>query len=231
MQPYFLPYLGYFQLIQAVDTFVIYNNIQYTKKGWINRNRFLMNNVPHIFTIPLKNDSDFLNINQRFLAKDYLKYNKKTLRKIESSYKKSPNFNKTYEILEKIFLFDESDNLFDFVFNSINCLTRYLDIKTNIIKSSDVIGDVPSLKSKHRVINLCTCLSATDYINPIGGVDLYDKDEFSKSNINLRFHKINNISYPQFNNYHTPYLSILDVLMFNDVKTIKDNLLNEYKIL
>ena len=103
MQPYFLPYIGYYQLINAVDTFIVYDNIKYTKKGWINRNRFLFNGRDETFTIPLKNDSDYLDIYQRSLSKDYLIYNRKTLRKIEQSYRKAPNFDTVFPIIEEIF--------------------------------------------------------------------------------------------------------------------------------
>lgn len=226
MQPYFLPYLGYLQLIKSVDTFVVYDTIQYTKKGWINRNRYLSNNQPAIFSIPIKKDSDYLNINQRYLADGYLDYNKKTLRKLEQSYKKSPNFNEVFPLISDMFLFDKSDNLFDFIFNSIELLVNYLEIDTHIIKSSEVAGDDTNLKSTERVINLCKQLSASEYINPIGGVELYDKSYFKNNGLELNFHKINKVEYTQFSDTHIPYLSILDVLMFTDAKS----LLNEYTL-
>jgi len=226
MQPYFLPYLGYLQLIKSVDTFVVYDTIQYTKKGWINRNRYLLNNQPVIFSIPIKKDSDYLNINQRVLADNYLDYNTKTLRKLEQSYKKAPNFKEVFPMISDMFLFDKSDNFFDFIFNSIQLLTEYLEINTKIIKSTQVSGDDTSLKSKDRVINICKKLKASEYINPIGGVDLYDKKFFQSNGLILNFHKINKIEYNQFSDTHIPYLSILDVMMFTDAKS----LLNEYTI-
>ena len=227
MQPYFLPYLGYLQLIKSVDKFVVYDTIQYTKKGWINRNRYLSNNQPSIFSIPIKKDSDYLDVNQRYLADDYLSYNRKTLRKLEHSYKNAPNFDKVFPLITDMFLFDKSNNLFDFIFNSLQLLTNYLEIDTPLIKSSEVVGDDTTLKSKSRLVNLCKQLSANEYINPIGGVELYDKDEFKKEGLNLNFHKINKIEYKQYNDIHVPYLSVLDVMMFTDAKS----LLDEYKLL
>lgn len=229
MQPYFLPYLGYYQLIDSVDKFVVYDDIQYTKKGWINRNRYLLNGQPSLFSLPIKKDSDFLNVNQRFLADNYLEYNTKILRRIESSYRKSPNFDSVFPMIMDIFLYNESINLFNFLFNSIEKITNYLEITTPLIKSSDIEGDDVSLKSKNRVINICNCLNATEYINPIGGVNLYSKEEFKSNRLTLHFHKINNIEYPQFKHLHVPYLSILDVLMFNDIETIK-KLIKEYTL-
>lgn len=227
MQPYFLPYLGYLQLIKSVDIFVVYDTIQYTKKGWINRNRYLSNNNPSMFSIPIKKDSDYLDINQRVLSDNYLDYNKKTLRKLEQSYKNAPNFAEVFPLISKMFLFDESDNLFDFIFNSLELLTDYLEIETPLIKSSEVVGDDTTLKSTNRVVNICKQLSANEYINPIGGVELYDKEDFLKDGLTLNFHKINKIEYNQNSNTHIPYLSILDTIMFTNVKS----LLDEYKLI
>ena len=75
MQPYFLPYIGYFQLIKSVDKFVVYDNIQYIKNGWINRNRLLQNSKDQYFTLPIKNDSNFLDINDRYISKNFDKKN------------------------------------------------------------------------------------------------------------------------------------------------------------
>ena len=227
MQPYFLPYLGYLQLIKSVDKFVVYDTIQYTKKGWINRNRYLLNNQPASFTIPIKKDSNYLYVNQRYLADDYLNYNKKTLRKLEQSYKKAPNFDKVFSLISDMFLFDKSNNLFDFIFHSLQLLTNNLEIETPFIKSSEIFGDDATLKSKNRVINLCKQLSADECINPIGGAELYDKQDFKKEGLILNFHKINRIEYAQFSHTHVPYLSVLDAMMFTDAKS----LLNEYQLL
>ena len=79
MQPYFFPYIGYFQLIKSVDEFVIYDNIQYTKKGWINRNRILVNGTDYLISLPLKKDSDYLNVVDRQLAESWEKDRTKLL--------------------------------------------------------------------------------------------------------------------------------------------------------
>ncbi len=73
MQPYFFPYIGYFQLINTVDEFVVYDNIEFTKKGWINRNRILVNGKDEYITLPIKKDSDFLHVKDRFLAETWSK--------------------------------------------------------------------------------------------------------------------------------------------------------------
>lgn len=229
MQPYFLPYIGYFQLINKVDEFVIYDNIEYTKKGWINRNRMLQNGKDIYFTLPLKKDSDFLHVNQRFLANNSLQENQKTLRKIEANYKKAPFFESFYPILEGIFLFEEK-NLFKYILNSIQTIMDYLEIETPIIISSNLSDNIEKLKGQDKVIQICQELNTDKYTNPIGGTELYQYADFKTHNIELSFLKTNDIQYQQLNNEFVPFLSILDVAMFNDKDEIR-KLLTEFTIL
>lgn len=230
MQPYFLPYLGYFQILKAVDIFVIYDNIEYTKKGWINRNRYLCNGIDKYFTIPLKRDSDYLNINERYLANDYLKTNKKTLRQMEAAYFKAPFFKVVWPIVEDVFKYNETSNLFDFINYSICKINKYLEINTQIFRSSQVNSSNHLLKSENRVVDICKALNGKTYINPIGGQQLYNKKTFQQENIELKFHKTINVKYNQFINPFIENLSIIDVLMFNDKSEIY-NLLNNYELI
>ena len=102
MQPYLFHYIGYFQLIHEVDEFVIYDNIEFTKKGWINRNRLLVNGKDSYITVPLKNDSDYLNVSERFLAGNWASEKKKILNRIFESYKKTENFETVFPIIKNI---------------------------------------------------------------------------------------------------------------------------------
>lgn len=224
MQPYFAPYIGYFQLMKSVDKFVVYDNIQFTKKGWINRNRILQTGKEELFSIPISKDSDYLDIRERKLSADFLETNKKTLRKIESSYKKAPYFKEVFYELNKCFLFDRHSNLFEFVFNSINVFKEYLKIDTPIIKSSEIDDENYHLKGKERVMHICKILEADCYINAIGGMELYTKEAFQQHNISLNFIKSNPIIYTQFENDFVPWLSIIDVLMFNSPEEINQML-------
>ena len=221
MQPYFFPYIGYFQLINSVDEFVIYDNIQYTKKGWINRNRILLNGKDTLFTVPLKKDSDFLDVVNREISKDWIKNRVKVLNQIKSSYKKAPFFNDVFPLVEKCIINEES-NLFKFIYDSLSYINDFLGIKTKIIISSSIDMN-HELKSKDKVIEICKKLNSDNYINSIGGMELYDKEEFKKSGIELKFIKSNQIVYEQFSDNFIPWLSIIDVMMFNS----KDKL-NEY---
>lgn len=223
MQPYFLPYIGYFQLINAVDRFVVYDNIEFTKKGWINRNRFLLNGTDTMFTIPLKKDSDFLNVNERFLADNSHEQIDKIKRQIISAYKKTKQFEMVYPIVEKCFDFTETKNLFEFIFNSIKVVCNYLEISTELVAAS-VLGIGRELKGEEKVIAICKQQSADTYINAIGGTDLYSSDVFLRENISLKFIKTQTFSYSQSLNEFVPYLSILDVVMHNDKKTVQEYL-------
>ena len=228
MQPYFFPYIGYFQLINSVDEFVIYDNIQYTKKGWINRNRILCNESDKLITLPLKKDSDFKDVFERKLSDTWIDDRNKILNLIKTSYRKAPFFNDVFEIVQKCLLYD-NQNLFNFIFNSIKIINEYLEIKTKMILSSSVNID-HSLKSKHKVIAICKEMNATTYINAIGGVDLYDKDEFLENKIFLNFIKSNSLNYKQFDNEFIPWLSIIDVMMFNSKNRVME-LINSYSII
>lgn len=230
MQPYFLPYIGYFQLMNAVDKFVVYDNIQYTKKGWINRNRYLANRKENYFTIPLKKTSGYLDIIERELVSDSQKLNKKQLRKFENAYRKAPYFNEVMPFVSECFLY-ENDNLFKFLLNSLQKTKNFIGIDTEIIISSQIEKDETILKGAERVKNICKLLSADEYYNPIGGIELYNKKEFEKNGFRLNFLKTNSFKYDQFANDFVPFLSILDVLMFNSISTIKNILSKEYELL
>jgi len=216
MQPYFCPYIGYFQLINSVDKFVICDDLQYTKRGWFNRNRILVNGIEKTFTIPLKKDSDFLNSNQRYLAQNSIQERMKILRQIKSSYKKAPFFAENYYIIGRIFT-KNLENLFDFIYFSVLELCKNLDIKTEIITSSSINID-QNLKAQARVLDICKFLNADVYINSIGGKELYSQEMFNKEGIELKFIKSKDIKYHQFNLEFVPWLSIIDVLLFNSIE-------------
>ena len=228
MQPYFMPYIGYFQLINSADEFIIYDNIQYTKKGWINRNRILDKGSDRLFTVPLKKDSDYLDVIDRKLSESWDKDRKKLLNSLNTLYHKAPYFEESFSIVEKCLL-DNEDNLFTFILNSLNRINNYLDIKTSIVVSSD-IGIDHSLKSQDKVIAICKAREATTYINAIGGMDLYSKTIFEANNIDLKFIKSHQIVYEQFDGAFVPWLSIVDVMMFNSKDIIKEYL-NSYTLI
>ena len=222
MQPYFLPYIGYFQLIAAVDLFIIYDNIKYTKKGWINRNRMLLNGTDTTFSLPLKKDSDYLNVVDRELSSDFNR--QKFLNQMRGAYIKAPQFNAVWPLLENILMY-ENNNLFSYIHNSIIDICRHLDINTKICLSSEVLID-HDLKNQDKVIALCQANNATIYINTSGGIDLYSKEVFDGAGLQLNFIKALPYEYAQFGNEFVPWLSIIDMLMFNSVALIKTQIKN-----
>lgn len=228
MQPYFFPYIGYFQLMNSVNKMVIYDNIKYTKKGWINRNRILVNGKDNYITLPLKKDSDNLNIIERFISDDFQKEKQKFLNKIKGAYIKAPFYKETSLILEKIISYNDM-NLFNFILNSLIIINNHLDINVEILVSSSLEID-HLLKSSEKVKAICKHLGAEIYINPIGGIELYNKDDFKHQGIELKFLKTKDIIYKQFDNEFVPNLSIIDVMMFNSKDEIK-KMLNEYELI
>lgn len=228
MQPYLFPYIGYFQLMAYVDIFVIYDNLKYTKKGWINRNRILVNGKDEYLTMPLKNASDYMLIKERSLADSSAQDKVKALNKISGAYNKAPFFNETIPVIERC-LSNHDSNLFKFIFHSIVELKKHLQIDTELAISSEIPID-HSLRSTEKVIAICKAMKMQHYVNPIGGTELYNKHEFAQEGIKLEFLKANNIEYTQLGNSFVPYLSIIDVLMFNGIDNVKNLLRKEYTL-
>lgn len=217
MQPYFLPYIGYWQLLAAVDRFVVYDNIQYTKKGWINRNRFLRNGTDAFFTIPLKRDSDYLNVADRVIADDFDPAT--ILNPWASAYRKAPCFGAVFPLLESI-VTAAPRNLFEYLLHSLTATADYLEIRTPIVVSSTLPVD-QGLRGEQKVIALCTALGADRYINFIGGRELYSTATFAASGLDLKFIQSRPVAYPQFDQPFVPALSIVDVLMFNSKDAVR----------
>lgn len=218
MQPYFFPYIGYWQLLNYVDTYVVYDDVNYIKRGWINRNFILANGNKTLLTLQLKKASQNKLINEIEIGDNF---NKK-LKTISQAYSKAPFFDSIFPIIESLFMSSES-NLAFFLFESIKKISEYLEIKTSILLSSSLQKD-DSLSGQDKIVNICQKLEADTYVNAIGGQDLYSKNIFLENNIKLDFLKSNSIEYPQFNNEFIANLSMIDVLMFNSPGQIKEYL-------
>lgn len=229
MQPYLFPYLGYFQLINAVDIFVIYDDVQYIKNGWINRNRILSNKNAFLFTFGVKKDSMNKCINQRSYAEDtYLSTRNKFLKTLFYTYQKAPYFNEVNELVVDILNYDDL-NVSKFNTNSLRKLCDYMNINTRFILSSS-LERTKGLDAEDAIIEINKILDGHCYINAIGGMKLYSPEKFEENGIKLRFLKTNDIVYPQFGEQFIPNLSIIDVLMFNSKEEIK-GLLNNYELI
>ncbi len=227
MQPYFLPYIGYFQLLSAVDTFIVYDNIKYTKKGWINRNRMLLNGTDVMFSLPLKSGSDSLHVVERELTADFNR--DKLLNQFKGAYSRAPFFAHTFPLLEKC-VHNTEHNLFRFIHHSIVSVCEHLGIQTEIRVSSEISID-HELKNQEKVLALCEAVGADTYINSIGGIELYSKDTFHSRGIELKFIKSNPIEYEQYSAPFVPWLSIVDVLMFNSTDAVGEYISNRYGLM
>ncbi len=224
MQPYLFPYLGYFQLMKAVDAFVYYSDAQYIDQGWINRNRILGNAGADWLTIPVRNAPHCNAINDRNYVDDPVT-RKKLIRKVEFAYRRAPYFDEVFQLVSDCFSISER-NVAAFNQSTLMIVARHIGIDCEFLVSSDYRGE-QQFKGQRRIEDICQRIGATSYLNPIGGIDLYDPDAFSRSGINLSFVRSRPTDYPQFGQPHVPYLSIIDVLMFNGPERVKE-LLNEY---
>jgi hypothetical protein len=223
MQPYFLPYIGYFQLINAVDKYVIYDDVNFIKGGWINRNRILFNGGTLMINVPMQGASSFKKINEIQVGGHI----EKLLPTINQAYKKAPYYQEVFPLIADILQYKE-ENLARFIANSIIMLAEYMQIKTEFILSSDLKKN-NELIAQDKVLSICKILHASEYYNAIGGQELYDKLVFAKNNIELQFLKTKSINYNQFTSEFIPNLSIIDALMFNSIEDIHE-MLNQYEL-
>ena len=206
MQPYFLPYTGYFQLMRAVDTFVYYDDVTFIKQGWINRNNIILDGKPHRFTLELKGASSYKKINEIYIGGNREKLYKTFLQ----AYSKAPYFKEADWLLYNIFHSGEN-NLFEYILETHNKIFKHLEMTIDTVNSSDVEKDC-SLIGKDKVLNICKVLGGSTYINAIGGKELYSKEEFTDNGINLLFlHPGDEL----------PKMSIIDVIMNYSIEEIR----------
>ena len=225
MQPYLFPYIGYYQLISAVEKFIIYDDVNFIKQGWINRNTILANGKPCLFTVPLENQSSFSKINETLIDHEkYHRWKKIFFKTIEQNYSKAPFFIEVLSIIKETFEI-ENNNLSLLATNSLKNVCDYIGINTSFENSSSIYLN-QNLTSQNRILDICKKEDAKVYVNPIGGVKLYNENDFLTEQIALRFIKANQINYNQFNQEFVPNLSIIDVLMFNEVGIVKKLLSN-----
>lgn len=226
MQPYLFPYIGYFQLVSAVDKFVLLDNVNYINRGWINRNRILVNGKDFLFTVPVSDASQNKLILECSFAADG--WQKKFLRTIEMNYKKAPFFQPVYELIARIVDFSDKQ-VPGFVFNHLQVIFDYLDMKP-VIAPTAAVYETDGLRSEEKIIAICKQENASHYINPIGGAELYDKERFTREGMQLSFLKTREIRYQQFAEPFVPWLSVIDVLMFNPKEKVQ-LYLNEYDLI
>lgn len=227
MQPYFFPYIGYFQLINMVDKYVVFDTAYFANNKWGFRNRILINGAPGFFRVSTLKASQNKRFNEIIVSGD-IEAKKKNIHALECAYKKAPHFPEVMPVLEQ-FLLADYDNLSEYNVASNRLICDFLGIKTEILLFSE-LGCDKDLKRQYRIFDVCRVLGGNEYINAIGGTELYDFEEFRENGIELAFLKPDDIMYPQFGGEFVPNLSIIDVMMFNSVPEIQD-MLNRYTLI
>lgn len=218
MQPYFLPYIGYFQLLATVDKFVVFDDVNYINRGWVNRNQLLLNGSAHMFTVPISGASQNKLICDISLVSGP-NWRDKLVRTIRQAYGKAPCYAQVSVLIERVINYP-ARKLDDFLLFSLREVARYLSLEVEIVNTSRIYKN-SHLKGQDRILDICRQEQAGRYINPIGGQGLYDKATFMAHGLQLQFLRPRPISYPQGNGEFVPWLSILDVLMFNEQTDVR----------
>lgn len=233
MQPYFFPYLGYFQLLQAVDRWVVFDDIQYVNRGWINRNRVLHPNPEkewQYVTVPLHKLGRFDRICD-VAIKQELKWQDELLGKLTAYRKRAPFYDQTMEFVSSCLLIKES-NLSKFVVHTLKETASYLGIDTPITVQSELVLDLHDIEHAGQwALRIAEELGASEYVNPLGGVAVFRDHEFSQAGIDLNFLRPCLADYSQRREKFLPGLSIIDVLMWNDRAEVRDMLHSGVRIL
>lgn len=227
MQPYIFPYIGYFHLVNAADTFIFYDDVNFIKRGWINRNKILLGNKEHLMSFPCIKASQNKLIKDVHIDMESQEYSK-LLIQIELAYKKAPFFRSVFPIIESVFN-SKCDNISELSSLSIISIAQFLDIETNFMYSSKNFSNSFGINRADRLIQITKELESSKYVNAAGGVDLYDKGYFKEQGVDLYFLESKFEQYEQFNDNFIPGLSIIDVLMFNHKSEIY-KMLNTYKL-
>jgi len=222
MQPYLFPYIGYFQLLAAVDRFVVYDDVTFIKQGWINRNRMLINGEASFFTVPLTHKSSAVTIRETTVsdAPEHRRWAEKMLKSFDTAYRRAPEFAGTFPIVEHVFT-RTTTCIADLAVESLKAVAGRLDIRTPIVETSSVYGNA-HLHGEDRVLAICRAEKAARYVNVSGGRELYSRERFKSEGIDLHFIESRPIEYPQFGGPFVPWLSIVDVLMFNPVARVRE---------
>ncbi len=215
MQPYLFPYIGYFQLVSAVDIFVVYDDVNYMKQGWVNRNNVLVDNKAHRFTLPVKAASSFALIKDVEVdPRAYRPWREKFLRTLTQAYSKAPYVKKVTELVSSVLKVDAT-HIAEISRDSVFAVSAEIGLSPCFVPSSRTFGNA-DLKAQVRVLDICRQVGAGQYVNAIGGTELYRSSAFKEAGCSLSFLKPGLSHYNQFKGPFVAGLSIIDVLMFNE---------------
>lgn len=230
MQPYFMPYIGYFQLINNVDEFIVFDTPQFIRHGWIERNRILKPNGEFLYVkVPLVKHSRQTSI-QEIKIKNSENWKEKILAQLIPYKKKAKNYYDVIQLVKNIFEL-ETDSIVELNAYALKIICNYLDIKTPIRIWSEMNLEIENINAPDEwALQICKSLKATSYINPEGGITFFDTEKYKREQIEIKFLVSNSIVYKQFDNNFMPNLSILDVMMFCNSNDIK-RMLKSFKLI
>jgi len=177
--------LGYYQLVMNADAFVFFDDVAYINRGYINRNKLLFGAQEHQFTIPLSGASQNLLINEIAVASDFQKWRSKFLKSVSLNYKNAPHFEAVFPILDKCL---QGNMISNIAAASIIEVFNYLGIQKDFHASSTLEYDRAG-GANEKVISLVYGLGGVDYVNAIGGKDIYSQQSFAEASLRLRFIK------------------------------------------
>jgi hypothetical protein len=227
-QPYLFPYLGFFQLLHAVDRFVFYDDVSFIKQGWIHRNRLLINGTASLFTVPVRDRSSNRPIREILIDDEGNgRWRPRLLKTIDNAYRRAPEFGAVFPLLEQV-LDARVSRVGELARLSIETVAAFLEIKTKFVASSTVYGN-GHLVGEVRVLDICQREGVSEYVNLPGGRQLYSADHFADRGVRLRFVASTPPTYRQFGTEFVPDLSIIDVLMFNS-RPLAQTLLATYSL-
>lgn len=229
MQPYVFPYLGYYQLLHSADRFVLFDDVNFIKKGWINRNRILLNGEPHTFAVPVQDVSQNRTIRDHNISADQ-SWKPKLMANLKHAYAKAPMFAEVFPALETMFA-EAEGSIAELAGQSIRYVAGRAMLPVSIHRASDLSLSA-DLKGQERILAICASHGATRYINPANGAALYDAEPFAAQSIELRFLRMNaDLNYPQTGTTeHVPALSVIDALMHCTPEELRA-LLGQYRLL
>lgn len=215
MQPYFFPYLGYFNLLHSSDLFILLDDVQFIRRGWINRNRIQLVEAPLSFTVPVAKASRDTPINRTLISPDHFAgFADKFAKQLKAAYGTAPFYKDVATLVEKT-LGGPHDTVAQLAERSIREVMDYVGLKRNIRLASALEPEASGkhLKGEERLIHIARAVGASHYNNPPGGRELYSSDAFAAAGIALRFVRPHLPPYDRPAPF-IPGLSILDALMY-----------------
>jgi len=228
MQPYLFPYIGYFQLMAAVDRWVVYDDVTYIKRGWINRNNLKVNGQRCLFTVPVAGASQFQRIcDVKLDAEGYDRWRVRFRRTLQQSYGHAPHFAEAFGLVDDV-LSPGAQTIAELNLRGLLAVRAYVGLGAEIVPTSRRYGN-QDLRGQNRILDICRREGADTYINAIGGTELYDGRTLSAQGVTLRFLEPDAVAYPQGGGGFVPHLSVIDAMMHNDRAKVR-SLIQSYRL-